>query len=296
MLWLRERPSTHEILDRPRDVAPAEDRLRASVARLAVPRHHVVNARANAWVRDELARAFEDCGLDVKVQGRYRNVIALPRGPQRRPLTLVAAHYDSVPDCPGADDNASGLAVMLECARSLSLQVPGHPLGFIAFNAEEDGLLGSRDFVDTGLPALGIGIRAVHVLEMVGFRGGSAPQAIPLPWVPSSLKTPDFIGLVGKGRSNASVDRALAQAVAPSLRILAAKTWGPLHRLVPDLTRSDHFPFWDAKLSALLWTDTGNFRNPHYHRKTDTKDTLDYSFMQSVGELLCAVVAEEARL
>jgi hypothetical protein len=116
-----------------------------------------------------------------------------------------------------------------------------------------------------------------------------------LPWVPPRLKTPDFIGLVAKAQSNATADRALSQAAAPALRVLAAKSWGPLHRLLPDLARSDHFPFWNAGLPALLWTDTGNFRNPHYHQPTDTPDTLDFGFMRQVTELLCALTSDEAR-
>src|SRR5690554_1291089 len=94
---------------------PDAARLRRWVEHLAVPRHLFANARANAWVRDELAAALEGFGLNVQLQGRYQNVIALPRGASRRPTTIIAAHYDSVPDCPGADDNASGLSVLLEC-------------------------------------------------------------------------------------------------------------------------------------------------------------------------------------
>lgn len=295
MMRIQERAATNENVHALRGATPDEGWLRWWVERLAVPRHIFANARNNAWVRDELALAFERCDLSVQIQGRYRNVLALPRGATGRPTTFIAAHYDSVPDCPGADDNASGLAVMLECARLLARPAQSVPIGFIAFNAEEDGLLGSRDFVTNGLPALRINVRSVHVLEMVGFRGGSGAQEAPLPWVPASLKIPDFIGLVAKGRSNAVIDCAMGQGASPALRVLAAKTWGPLHRLVPDLTRSDHFPFWNAGVPALLWTDTGNFRNPHYHRATDTPDTLDYPFMREVAELLCAIVSKEAR-
>jgi hypothetical protein len=55
--------------------------------------------------------------------------------------------------------------------------------------------------------------------------------------------------------------------------------------------RSDHLPFWNAGLPAVLWTDTGNFRNPHYHRASDTPATLDYAYMRDVAELVCDVVA-----
>ncbi|MFO0668592.1 MAG: M28 family peptidase [Polyangiaceae bacterium] len=82
----------------------------------------------------------------------------------------------------------------------------------------------------------------------------------------------------------------MGQDAAPGLRVLGAKTWGPMHRVFPDLTQSDHFAFWQRGLPATLWTDTAYFRNPNYHQPTDTPDTLDYAFMRDVAELLVAVV------
>jgi Zn-dependent M28 family amino/carboxypeptidase len=278
----------------PADGADAA-RLREWVGRLAVPRHMLANSRNNAWVGRELALGFGRCGYAVRLQGPYRNVIATPRGGGNEPLTIIAAHYDTVPDCPGADDNASGLAVMLECARLLAGSQSPTRHAFIAFNGEEDGLLGSRDFVAHGMSALGAAIREVHVLEMVGYRPrGRTPQSLPFAWVPAKLKVPDFIGVVGHGASNASVDRAVASNVSPTLRRIGAKTWGPIHRLVPDLTRSDHFPFWSTDTPSVLWTDTGNFRNPNYHRGRDTPETLDYDFMQQVVTLVAAVAKPAA--
>ncbi len=276
----------------PSSAQPDEARLRNWVERLAVPRHRLANPHNNRWVAEELGAALESYGLQVHLQGSYRNVVALPRSINRRALTLVAAHYDSTPDRPGADDNASGLAVMLECARLWSHSEEHLPVGFVAFNGEEDGLLGSQDFVINGLPAVPYRIQSAHVLEMVGFCGAaSAPQELPLPFLPASLRIPDFIGLLAKGRSNRILNRVLKLSGAPGLRLLAAKTWGPLHKLLPDLGRSDHLPFWNAGLPAVLWTDTGNFRNPHYHGTTDTPDKLDYSFMGNVAELLWETVA-----
>ena len=296
-MWISERPgiAAEEANAVPlrRGIAPDQERLRAWVQRLAVPRHIFANARSNERVGRDLSAAFERRGLAVHVQGRHRNVVALPPASNGRALTFVAAHYDSVPDCPGADDNASGLAVMLECARILAGTTPRLPVGFIAFNAEEDGLLGSRDFVARGLPELGCRVRAVHVLEMVGFRPRARTQDLPVPWAPSRMRVPDYVGLIAKERSNPVIDRAMRSLAAPRLRVLGAKTWGPLERVLPDISRSDHFPFWLAGETATLWTDTGNFRNPHYHRATDTPDTLDYVFMRDVTELLTSLVAEE---
>lgn len=268
-----------------------EERLRAWVERLAVPRHRVRERRANARVRDMLASELERLGLRVEVQGPFENVVALPPLGPREEVTLLAAHYDSVPGTPGADDNASGLAVMLECARVLA-GVPGVRVGCVAFNGEEDGLLGSRDFVAHALPVSGLRLRAVHVLEMVGYRGREA-QRLPLPWVPGRLRVPDYVGVLTKGRMNRLARDLAGLDVAPELRVLAARTWGPLHRLLPDLTRSDHFPFWLAGAPAALWTDTGNFRNPNYHQPTDRPDTLDYAFMRGVADVLVWLLSRD---
>lgn len=191
----------------------------------------------------------------------------------------------------GADDNASGVAVMLECARALAGRETASPIGFIAFNAEEDGLLGSRDFVTTGSRQLRRGIAAVHVLEMCGFRAiGSGSQRSPLPFVARGLDEGSFIAVVGQGASN-EIAEAAVRSPLPSPHRVALKTWRGAHRIVSDLARSDHAPFWDTGIPAVLWTDTGNFRNPHYHRASDTPETLDYAFMDHVRELLVSVVA-----
>jgi len=264
--------------------------LRATVERYAVPRHVFAERRANQRVADGLARELDELGFSVELRGRFRNVVALPRG--SGPLTLVAAHYDSVPGCPGADDNASGLAALLECAKDLARQPSAEHVGFVAFNAEEDGLLGSRDFVESTVPELGLVIENVHVLEMVGFR--AQRQSLPLPFVPERFASGDYLGLLAKGAGNQVVDQVARSSSVPDLRVVGAKTWGPLHRFLPDLARSDHFPFWQAGMGAVCWTDTGNFRNSNYHRPSDTPATLDYAFLRAVTELLCEVLRNGA--
>lgn len=268
--------------------------LRAWVELLSRPRHAVAERSDNRWTRARLCEAFEAQGLAVTVQGPFSNVVALPRERDGAvaPVTLVGAHYDTVPGSPGADDNGSGLAVMLECARLLRAARPEARVGFVAFNAEEDGLLGSEDFAQNALPVLGPRVRAVHVLEMVGYRRGrGATQRAPLPWLPRSLRTPDFLALIGRGSSNKLVDEVRASDVSPATRVVTARTLGPMEKLLPDLTRSDHFSFWREGTPAVLWTDTGDLRNPHYHQRTDTPETLDYAFMQGVGALLATALA-----
>jgi Zn-dependent M28 family amino/carboxypeptidase len=243
-------------------------------------------------VGHEIAEALASFGWDVALQGPYRNVVALPKGRGAGPLTLLGAHYDSVPGCPGADDNASGVAILLECARALGAMRPAPAVGFVAFNAEEDGLLGSRDFVAAGLAALRLEVATMHVLEMCGFRArDEATQRSPLPIALPGMSRGTFIAIVGQGASNRVATAAAAARCPASPHRVAVSTWPGLHRALPDLARSDHAPFWDTAVPAVLWTDTGNFRNPHYHRASDTPDTLDYAFMNGVRELVLHTLA-----
>ncbi len=261
-------------------------RLRADVVRCAVPRDHLTQPRANQRVRQWLADDLAGMGLEVSICGEMKNVLALPPGARRGAVTLVGAHYDSVPMSPGADDNASAVAVLLEVARSW--KALGRSVGFVAFNAEERGLAGSEEFVHEELQCSGLSVRGAHVLEMVGYTSslpGSQMRPVPLPGMPT---VGDFIGLV----ANQASRRLLAQVLDCARRLPAApptvalQTWLGSERLVADLHRSDHAPFWRAGVPAVLWTDTAEFRNPNYHRPSDTPDTLDYPFMAAVCALL----------
>ncbi|MEM6989310.1 MAG: M28 family peptidase [Myxococcota bacterium] len=261
--------------------------LRADVAAFAIPRHYEMQRRANRDTHDRLADSLCALGYSVRSQGRFRNVVALPSAP-RQPVTLVCAHYDSVPTTPGADDNASALAVLLEVARRCAGRHTRH-VAFVGFNGEEDGLLGSRDFVAQGMA--GLQVASAHVLEMVGYTSREPNSQAAPPRLPRILPTVgDFVAVVGGGAPQALAHVAAASRGRGMPRVVRfdAPRW--LHRTVPDLLRSDHAPFWAAGVPALMWTDTGNFRNPHYHRETDTPDTLDYGFMSQVANLLHAVV------
>jgi hypothetical protein len=253
---------------------------------LAHPRHFLAERSENRRIGDVIAEELGRIGFRVEAKGRYRNIVALPQE-ERRPCTLVCAHYDSVPGSPGADDNASGVAVMLACARHVAALRIGH-VGFVAFNAEEDGLLGSRDFVTYGLPELRMTVAMVHVLEMCGFRAfHRGSQLGPIPLHVLGFDAGTFIAMIGRGASNRAVRRALDADLVPTVHRVGLETTELACRAFPDLSRSDHAPFWKADLPAVLWTDTGNFRNPNYHRASDTPETLDYRFMADVTKLVC---------
>lgn len=266
--------------------------LRRTVETISVPRHFVAEREQNEWTAEWLANQFRDFGYEVEFQGPYRNVIARSPGLNSDP-TLIGAHYDSVPGTPGADDNASAVAVMLEAARVIAgLDLPS-PVCFAAFNREEDGLLGSIDFVKNYVPGSGLDIRAAHILEMVGYcRHDEGSQKVPA-GLPIKVPTVgDFLGLLGNKESNDLIDRALKQAVTylHGFPVMGLKTYLGVEKYLSVLGRSDHYPFWEAGIPAVMWTDTADFRNPNYHRKTDTPDTLDYEYMRSVTQLVLTCI------
>ena len=244
-------------------------------------------ARARTYVEDR----FREYGYTLHTQefeahgtGTANVTAARPDWNPSGPTLLLGAHYDTVRGTPGADDNASGVAVMLEVARLMSCSEDHErpQVVFTAFSAEEPpafstGVMGSRIFTDS-LERMGWNIRGALVLEMVGFfRSEPGSQHIPL-----SLRflgfsnRGDFIAVIGNG-----ISRRLVRTVAAGIR-----HWGqglPVEKLtipgsgylIPEARLSDNASFWDAGIPAVMITDTSFFRNPNYHRHTDRVSTLD---------------------
>jgi Zn-dependent M28 family amino/carboxypeptidase len=230
----------------------------------------------------------------------YFNIVGIkwpPRGQSknRQAPLLIGAHYDTVAGSPGADDNASALAVLLESADRLKHKTVARPVWFAAFCLEEQGLLGSRAFI-SGLKQAGQPLDAAIVLECVGYasrEAGSqrAPSGVPVP-VPT---VGNFLGIVGNeaSRDVVAVVERNARRTAPTLPTLALAVPGRGEDL-PDVRRSDHAAFWDEGYRAVMLTDTANFRNPHYHQPTDTLDTLDLEFLEGVTEIVVGCIEDLA--
>jgi Zn-dependent M28 family amino/carboxypeptidase len=273
-----------------------ETQLREWVERISVPRHFGAERAQNRATAEWLSGVFESFGLMTEPQGKYANILAFPKQTVEE-VVLVGAHYDSVPMCPGADDNGSAVAAMLGCAAACSLWRPLLPVLFVAFNCEEDSLAGSRDLVASYLPDAPFKIRCAHILEMVGYASSSpGSQRVPA-GLPVKIKDcGDFLGLLANGSSKALMDSILCASATytPQLPVTGLKVWLGLEKYFPVLARSDHAPFWAQNIPAVMWTDTSEFRNPNYHRHTDTPDTLDYPFLQKVTQLLTATVIEQS--
>lgn len=271
----------------------SESFLRSAVEKISIPRNFWAEPRNNKIVAKWIADEFSSYGYKTYFQGRYENVVAMPKEETTDSAILIGAHYDSVHATPGADDNASAVAAMLGCAKAISEYAPQMPICFVAFNCEEDGLIGSTDFVNSLLAESEIKISQAHILEMVGYcseEEGSQKMPSGLP-----IKIPDtgnFLGILGNKDSKHLVDEVLknAKSYLPEFSVLGLKLYFGIEKYFPDFARSDHFPFWEKRIPSLMWTDTAEFRNPNYHKKTDTPDTLNYSFLRSTTQLLLAHV------
>jgi hypothetical protein len=224
--------------------------------------------------------------------GIYHNLLATRRGceePERR--LLIVAHYDTVAGSPGADDNASGVALLLELARIFRNRRPRRSLQFVAVNLEENerekhpkglGLRGSRALARHACDQ-GWLIDGVIVLESVAYADREAVQTAPEGLPVIVPETGDFIAVIGNA---ASADLAAAFIEAadrhqPELAKVPLIVPGN-GELFPDTRRSDHAAFWDEGFRAIMLTDTTNFRSPHYHQPSDTLETLNLDFAAAV--------------
>ena len=269
-------------------------------------RHPETSPRALRRAAHYLATQFAKFGWAtggqlVSAWGKiYRNVVAIknpdwPRQGEELPPLLIGAHYDTVSGSPGADDNASGLVVLLEVASRLRARPLARPIWLVAFCLEEQGRLGSQAFASR-LKAERRELAGAIILECVGFaRSETGSQQIP-PGVPIVVPTQgDFLAIVGNEASRSLVLQLEQEAQRHAARLKPLSLVVPGRgEAMPHTRRSDHASFWDAGYPAVMLTDTANFRNPHYHRETDTVDTLNLEFLSNVTATVTATAIQIA--
>jgi Zn-dependent M28 family amino/carboxypeptidase len=257
-------------------------RLRAHVEALAAEQRNVDLERPARYIEQHLgasrAQEFQSGGRRVRNLETGTGTI------------VVGAHYDSVPGSPGADDNASGVAVLLELARM------GLPARFVAFANEEMPYFQSHEMGSHAWAArahrAGERIRAMFSLEMLGYyRAVPRSQGYPPPLSWFYPDRADFIAFVGDVGSRALVRRALASFRAHA-RFPSEGVAAPAG--IPGVTWSDHWSFRRHGYPAIMVTDTAFYRYPHYHLPTDTPEKLDYMRMARVTLGLAAVIKELA--
>ena len=271
-----------------------QQRLLADLQQLVRPRH----AR---W--DELGlmsvRSFvlEELQVHGEVEqhhfgkGADAGVNLILRLPGQRPElapVLVAAHYDGPLGSPGADDNASGVVALLELARRWAQTPPKRPVWLVAFDQEEWGMVGSTALARE-LKANGQRLHLMLSLEMLGYT--AEEQDYPVAAMRRLYGSRgDFIALVANTGAAAllpGLSRGMGAHV--KTKVLPVPFKG---RQLPDVRLSDHSPFWDEGYNAVMVTDTSFMRNPHYHRPSDTIETLDLAFLQAVINGLDAAISD----
>jgi Zn-dependent M28 family amino/carboxypeptidase len=268
----------------------SEKDLRDWVKWFSVPRHFVGQPQANREAAETIASLLKDWGYEVSFQGPLYNVVARPKRAGDR-MQIVAAHFDSTAFTPGADDNASAVAAMLGCAKAIAGASPKTPVMFVSFNREEDGLLGSLDFVRQLAEKERRRIHCAHVLEMVGFASDKPNSQKMPPGLPVKAPTTgNFLGLLANAKSGKHMNHILqnAKSYLPEFPTMGLHVLLGFEKYLPVLHRSDHAPFWQAGIPSVMWTDTSEFRNPHYHLESDTPETLNYPFLRRVTQLLVA--------
>ena len=213
-------------------------------------------------------------------------------------IVLIGAHYDTVSESPGANDNASGVAALLEIARLLAAKPLARSVRFVAFVNEEAPFfytwkMGSHRYARRAHER-GDNITAMLSLETIGYYSdANGSQQYPNPvyaWLYPS--TGNFIGFVGNLASRKLVRQCLGafrrHSAFPSEGIAAPGRMMGIHW-------SDHWSFWQEGYAAVMVTDTALFRYPHYHASTDLPDRIDYERLARVAEGLAKVTVELAQ-
>jgi hypothetical protein len=302
--------SDFDIIRQPLELV-STDLIRSHIEALDGPRHPVTAPASLERAADYIRDSLQSLGYEILEHrfcdsgNEFRNIVATRRGartPEER--VIVLAHYDTVACSPGADDNASGVAVMLELARVLTPLCFERSIQFIGVNLEENGGEDERGMGRRGSRALAAYARennwvieGVIVLESVAYAGDSVVQTAPS-GIP--VKVPErgnFIAVVG---NEASLE--LVQGFAGAIeRDRLPLPFQPLvvpgvGEALPDSRRSDHASFWDEGYRAIMITDTTNFRSPHYHLPGDTLETLNIPFAAQVCRATGGLVAEMARV
>ncbi len=240
---------------------------------------------------DYIAHQFQSMSLavsreEVPFEGiTSHNIFGLKEGTDPSAGTFIlGAHYDSVQGSPGADDNASAVAALLEVARCLEGTPVTGSILFTAFTLEEYGFIGSHQMA-ARVKESGQHISGMVSLEMLGYRTREPDSQTYPPYVDPSQypDTGDFIAVVGNEPSQ-DLALGLAQALKQTTPALGVETLvlpGRADQFV-EVRLSDHCPFWEHDFKAAMLSDTAFFRNPHYHQATDTLETLDIDFIREI--------------
>jgi hypothetical protein len=291
----------------PSDDAALRERLERHVTVLAseVGERYVGCGATLAAAAKHIGATLMEAGYDIIGQGfgiagqDVYNIVAEQRGVTRPDeILVIGAHYDSVPGCPGANDNASGVAALLEIARACRPHAYARTIRLVAFVNEEPpffqtGAMGSLVYARR-CRAGGDRIIGMCSLETIGCystqRGSQRYPGLPIGWWYPDAG--DFVAFVSNPRSRRWLKEAATAFRASTdfpLETAALPSW------IPGVGSSDHWAFWQVGYAALMVTDTAPYRYAHYHKPSDTADKLDYAALARVTGGLIGMVQRLAR-
>ena len=233
-------------------------------------------------------RAYEVTSVNLEVE--------IPGHLFPEKIIVVGAHYDTVPDCPGANDNGSGVAALLELARLLNNSSPQRTVRLVAFANEEppfffSNTMGSA-FYATRCRDRKENIVGMFSLETIGYYSDEAgSQQYPFPYSMFYPDTANFIGFVGNIRSRQLV-RQTIEAFRNHARFPSEGLAAP--SFISGVGWSDHLSFWRKGYPAIMVTDTAFYRYASYHTSADTPEKLNYERMSRVVTGLVPVILELA--
>lgn len=298
--WLTQPLILRGAASAPPAITPA--RLEAHVRALSVQfnprdsRHPENLERAAAYIRNEFGLANGVVGEQPFDVGgsTYRNV-TVQFGPDSPERIVIGAHYDSAGPVAAADDNASGVAGLIELAYLLGQNPPTMRVELVAYTLEEPPYFRSADMGSAhharSLRAAGVNVRLMISLEMIGYftdqpDSQQFPSAVLIPFYPSTGNFISVVGSVTQGFVTRRVKAAMRAATPLPVYSINAPA------MIPGVDFSDHLSYWNAGYPALMITDTAFYRNHAYHTAQDTPDRLNYERMAMVVQGVYAATME----
>ena len=281
-----------------REIINLQQRLHNHLTQIVRERDPYLNSGGHFLVREYIRESLSQWGAvethEFEFNGKtHQNLILDLKSASDSdlPPILIGAHYDAVPGTPGADDNATGVAVLLEMAAVFAQSSLKYPLRLVAFDLEEYGLLGSTAYAKH-LKEQRQQLRLMLSLEMLGYCDDAVgSQTYPDVLKPFYSDRGNFIALVGNLSAIPDLfrlSRHMKQNGTPT-EVLPDPSSG---KLVPITGFSDHRSFWQQKYRAIMVTDTAMLRNPHYHKASDAIATLDLDFLTHTCQSLIAALRE----
>lgn len=281
------------------EIASLAAQLRTHVEKLSesIGERNLAHFSALAEAADYIEQVWRKQGYSVsrhehETGGKKVANLEITRQGRLPEIVLVGAHYDSVFGSPGANDNGSGVAAMLELSGYLANAQPQRTIRFVAFVNEEPPFfkteaMGSRQYVKMAR-ARGDIIRAMLCLETIGYyRDEPNSQYYPPLFGLFYPDTGNFIGFVSNLRSRALLGQVVtAFRAASDFPAERTATFG----WIPGVDWSDHWSFWREGIPAVMITDTAPYRYPYYHTAEDRPDHINYERLAQVVQGLTAVV------